>query len=306
MLWLIAGIVPPVLWSLVNHIDKYLLSKNKHHSSVNVLMVYSTSFSLVVIPFLVYFFHAELFLDWNQVLIQVIGGILLTLSIYFYLMALNHDEASVVIPFALLVPVFGFVFSYFLLGEVLSSKQFFSSILIVLGALILSLEFNEERKIGIKHKVVLCMALCAMFQAAQETLFKFVTVENSFAASVFWLHIGIAIYGFVLILLKRDLIKEFTHSLKVNGKLIFGMNFISEAMSTLAYIVRNYAILLAPVAIIMALNGYQPAFVFIFGIILTLLFPKFVNEKIKATHLIHKSIAILVMVVGTVLISQTL
>jgi hypothetical protein len=145
-----------------------------------------------------------------------------------------------------------------------------------------------------------------MFQAAQETLFKLVTIDNSFFTSIFWLHVGMALCGVFLIASKHGLFKEFVHSLKVNGKLIFGANFISEAISAFAYAIRNYAILLAPVAIVMALNGYQPAFVFIFGIILTHFFPKFVNEKMKATHLVHKSIAILIMIIGTVFISQTL
>lgn len=306
MTWLIAGIIPPILWGVVNHMDKYLLSKSKHHSSVNVLMVYSTMFSLVVIPVLLLFSYSGLFANTEQILIQVFGGILLTLSIYFYLLALNNDEASVVIPFALLVPVFGYLFSYLLLGEVLSSKQLFSSLLVVFGALILSLEFNEERKVRIKHNVLWFMVVCTMLQAGQETLFKYITIENSFVVSVFWLHIGIAICGLVLLLVKKNLFSEFKESLRVNGRLMFGVNFLSEAVSSIAYIVRNYATLLAPIAIIMALNGYQPAFVFILGILLTIFFPQFVKEKIKPMHLVHKSTAIAIMIVGTVLISQTL
>ncbi|KND48970.1 MAG: hypothetical protein AB200_00895 [Parcubacteria bacterium C7867-005] len=269
-------------------------------------MVYSTFFSLILIPFLLYFSYSEIFISSSQIIIQTIGGVLLTLSIYFYLMALNSDEASVVIPFALLVPVFGFIFSYFLLGEILTAKQFFASLLVILGAFILSLEFSEERRVGLRHRVLGFMVLCTIFQAAQETLFKFTTIENSFMASIFWLHVGIAICGFALVLFHKNLLSEFYESVRVNGRLVFGVNFISEAVSTTAYMIRDYATLLAPVAIIMALNGYQPAFVFILGIILTLLFPKFVNEKIKATHLIHKSTAIAVMIVGTILISQTL
>lgn len=234
---------------------------------------------------------------------QLVGGILLTLSIYFYLKALNKDETSVVMPFALLVPVFGYAFSYFLLGEVLTTKQLVACLLIVAGALVLSLEFEEERKIRIKHGVLLFMILSTAFQASQETLFKFVTIENSFAVSLFWLHIGIAVTGFVLIATKRGLLRGFTDSVKINGKLIFGVNFISEGVSSVAYMVRNYAVLLAPVAVIMTLNGYQPVFVFVLGIIFTLLAPKFVNEKIKPMHLVHKGAAILIILAGTIMIA---
>lgn len=306
MLWLIAGIIPPVLWSIVNHMDKYLLSRSRHHSPVNVLMVYSTLFSAIVIPILFFFSYSELLTSSHQVITQIVGGVLLTFSIYFYLLALNSDETSVVIPFALLVPVFGFVFAYILLGETLTAKQLFSSLLIIFGALILSLEFNEENRFKVKHKVLWFMVLCAAFQAAQETLFKYVTIENSFVVSIFWLHIGILLYGITLLFINRGLLSQFKESVKVNGRLMFGVNFFSEGISAIAYIVRDYATLLAPIAVIMALNGYQPAFVFIIGIILTIFFPKFAEEKIKLRHLLHKSTAIAVMILGTALISQTL
>ncbi|MHB1330739.1 MAG: DMT family transporter [Minisyncoccota bacterium] len=306
MLWLVAAIIPPVLWSVVNHMDKYLLSKSRHQSSVNVLMVYSTLFSAVIIPIFFFFSYSEIFANPHQIITQIVGGILLTFSIYFYLLALNNDETSVVIPFALLVPVFGFFFGYILLGEVLTAKQIFSSLLIVFGALILSLEFNEENRFRIKHKVLWFMVMCTAFQAAQETLFKFVTIDNSYVVSIFWLHVGILIYGIALLLMNRGLFLQFKESLLINGKVMLGVNAISETISAVAYMVRNYATLLAPIAIIMALNGYQPAFVFVLGVLLTIFFPKIVSEKIKAIHLIHKSTAIAIMIVGTVLISQTL
>ena len=269
-------------------------------------MVYSTLFSLIILPTLLYFAYSELFLSWQQVIIQIIGGILLTLSIYFYLKALDKDEASVVMPFALLVPVFGYFFSYFLLGEVLTSKELIACVLIVAGALVLSLEFEEERKIKIKHGVLLLMILHTGFQAAQETLFKFVTIENSFLVSLFWLHIGIAVCGFILVITQKELFGNFTDSVRVNGRVIFGVNFVSEAMSSVGYMVQNYASLLAPIAIIMSLNGYQPVFVFVFGIIFTIFVPNLVSERIKLKHLIHKGSAILIILIGTILIAKTI
>lgn len=306
-LWLIASITPPFLWAIVNHIDKYLLSRTSHPSSVNVLMVYSTGFSAVVIPLMLLFGYDKLFADWKQIIIQIIGGILVTLSIYFYLLALDKEEASKVIPLALLVPVFGYSFSFFLLDEILTGRALLACALIILGALILSIEFSEEsRTMRVKHGVLMLMIWFSAFQAAQETLFKFVTVNNSFFVSVFWLHIGIMLYGVILLLIHKNLWHDFKQSVSIDGVLMFGLNFFSEGLSWLAYLIRDYSLLLAPVAIVMTLNGYQPAFVFVLGTLLTLFLPKISTEKIKMRHLLHKSVAIGIMVVGTVLIAQSL
>lgn len=307
MIWILIGIIPPFLWAVVNHIDKYLLSKAHHKSSVNVLMVYSTGFSLILLPFLFSFAKDNLFVSLEQVLVQIVGGILLTFSIYFYLKALYRGETSIVMPLALLVPIFGYFFSYFLLGETVSFKQLISCALIIGGALLLSFEISEEHKKITKfnYRVLSFMILSTGFEAMQETIFKFSTVKSSFLVSLFWLHVGIILYGLVLVFLNKNLFGHFLESVRENGRFMFGVNFISEFVSSVAFMAINYAILLAPIFIILSLKGFQPVFVFILGTLLTLFFPRFVKEKIRPIHLLHKGVAITVMVLGTILISQT-
>lgn len=306
MTWLLASILPPLLWGMVNHIDKYLLSKAHHKSSVEVLMVYSTGFSVVLLPILFWFAKHELVLRLDYIFIQILGGVLLATSIYFYLKALYKDEASVVVPLFLLVPVFGYVLSYFFLGERLSMYQIVACFLILIGSLILSLEIKEELRFRLNHGVLFLMILSTLAQALQEILFKRETIENSFITSFFWLHIGILLFGSMMVLLKKGLLFEFIDSVKKDGKIIVGVNIVSELVSSAAYMIRNFALLLVPVVIVMTLNGFQPAFVFVIGTVLTILTPRFVQEKIKLVHLMHKSFAIILMVIGAVLVAQTL
>lgn len=301
--WLMVALVPPVLWALVNHIDKYLLTRTRHSSSVDVLMVYSTSFSFIVLPVLYLFFDSTIFVSAFHLVIQIFGGLLLSSSIYFYLKALDRDDASVVVPFALLAPVFGFVLSYVFLGETVSLAQLFSCAVILVGALLLSLEFSEDRRIKLKKEVVLYMVACVVLQTSQEVLFKFVTIDNTILSSFFWLHVGIAIFGVLLLLLKAGTLSSFLVSLKLNGKSIFLVNVASEGVSTVAYMVRNFSLLLASVGIVMTINGFQPAFVFIFGIVFTLILPGFVKEKISLKHLLHKGTAICLMIFGVIMIA---
>lgn len=304
MTWLLVSIVPPILWAIVNHTDKYLLSKTKHHSTVNVLMVYSTAFSIVVLPVLYYFARNELFANLEQVWVQILGGILITLSIYLYLYALKLDETSIVAPMWLLVPVFGYGLSYIFLGEVLTSGQLIACGLVVMGSLILSLEFEEEEGLRIKHGVLWLMVGASLAQALVDTMFKAVTIDNSLPVSLFWFHAGILLFGVVLVVTKKDVFSGFVESVKVNGKIIFAVNFVSEALSAIAYMVRGYAVLLVPLVVVMTLNGYQPVFVFILGVILTMVAPKLVHEKIKMYHLLHKTLAIAIILWGTVMLVQ--
>jgi len=50
-------------------------------------------------------------------------------------------------------------------------------------------------------------------------------------------------------------------------------------------------------------GGFQPVFVFIYGVLLTLFFPSFGQESLARRHLIQKIAGIGIIVLGTVLLS---
>jgi drug/metabolite transporter (DMT)-like permease len=72
----------------------------------------------------------------GQALLLMANGALLVVAIMFYLYALVDEEASYVAPFFQLIPVFGFIFGYMVLGEVLRGSQLAAGGLIVLGGIV--------------------------------------------------------------------------------------------------------------------------------------------------------------------------
>lgn len=65
----------------------------------------------------------------------------------------------------------------------------------------------------------------------------------------------------------------------------------------------NFATLLAPLALVWVVNGFQPFFVLLYGVIITLFFPKFGTESLLKKHLVQKVVAILIMFVGVLLLN---
>ena len=112
----------------------------------------------------------------------------------------------------------------------------------------------------------------------RETLFKYVSIENSFTVSFFWSHVGMLICGIVLLGFNRRLLKDFIHSIRVNGASIFTLSVVFEGVSAIIY-VGDYATLLAPITIVMTLNGYQPVFVLCLVYFSLFFFPAFAKEK---------------------------
>ncbi len=308
MFWiLIGGVIPALLWSVVNHLDKFLLSYKKGmHSSVDVLMVYTAGFSLIVLPVLFLLApRGELFLGVIPIAISILGGVLMAFSFYFYLSALERDEASVVMPLGLLLPLFAYFFSYLFLGEVLTPLQLGACGLVLLGALFLTLEFEGKKVVRLKYAALFYALGFTSFQGLQETLFKMVALEHSFWVSLFWLHAGILLFGVGLLLVYPTLPRVFFSSVRRDGRVFFFINVASESISTFGYLLVNYALMFVPVAIIGTFNSFQPAFVFLIGTMLTIFAPHLAKEKISRHALLQKSVSIIIMIAGAVLISQT-
>lgn len=92
--------------------------------------------------------------------------------------------------------------------------------------------------------------------------------------------------------------------MKQNKVSVIGVNGLNEIINIAAKISFNFASLLAPVTLIWVVNGTQPFFVFIYGVIVTLFFPKIGVESLAKRHLVQKLVAIAIMFLGTYLINS--
>jgi hypothetical protein len=68
--------------------------------------------------------------------------------------------------------------------------------------------------------------------------------------------------------------------------------------------VTLYATLLAPVALVLVVNSFQPLFVFALGIVLTLILPRVAKESLGHTKMLQKGVGIGLMLIGGYLISR--
>lgn len=299
MNWFFIALLGPLLWSISNHIDKFLLGKHFKGVGKEALILYSTLFGLVVLPIAYFFDSNVLSIKFTGALVLIFAGCLNALTIYLYLYALENDEASIVVPFFQMIPVFAFILGFFILGEVLSVSQMVGSLVVILGAGVLSLEIGELQKIKFRKKIVLIMFGSSLSFAIYETLFKAIAVDSGFWVSTFWQYVGLFVFGSVLFLSKQKYRNDFLYLIKKHNWKFFFINVINESLTIVGNSFYNFALLLAPIALIMTTNGYQPILVFVEGIILTLFFPKISKENVSLKHLAHKILAILIVFMGT-------
>lgn len=297
MHWIFFALIGPILWSFVNFADKFLLDKFfKREGGIGSLMLFSTFFAIITLPILYVFDKAIFDIPLSHIGILIASGCAGAFAIYVYLICLFDEETSTVAPFFQLIPVFGFVFGFFLLGELLTKIHTLASILIIVGALVLTIERAE-----IKWKLILLMSLSAFIFALQRTIFKVIALDSSFVTVAFWENVGLFVFGIIIFVFIKNARIDFIKTLKISSGKVLGINLISEAATVIGNLSFAFAITLAPVALVLSIEGTQPLFIFILGILFTIFVPHLIEERMDKKTLIKKGIATILIVSGGIL-----
>jgi len=300
MNWFFLALTVPALYAASNHIDKFILDRYFKGGAVGSLVIFSSIFAVLGLP-IIYFIDPNVFtLKFIEVFVLVANGTLSVFALILYFHALEKEEASVIVPFFQTVPIITFVLSYFILGETLSPMEIFACLLILLGTFIISLEIGQ--KIRIKYEVAFLMLSSSFLLAVGSVIFKLIAVEAGFWTSIFWEFFGKFLIGVAIYFLIRSYRNQFLEVFRKNKASVILLNSVNETLFLVADGLFGFVSLLAPLALVATLNGLQPFFVLVFGIIITLLFPKVAKEKIGKYDLLQKTIAIILIVLGTYLI----
>ncbi len=303
MSWIIIALIAPFIWSIVNHVDKYLVSKY-FKGGIGALMIFVGVIALPL-ALIIFVFSPDVFtVSIYDVALLLATGLLYNMAVLLYLDALEKEDASLVVPFWQLTPVFTYFFGLFLLSEQIEQHKIIGGVIVLFGALLLSFK-KRNGKLKLRKEIFYTMIVSSVYLALGNVLFKKAAVEDfSFWTSIFWNQVGMFLFG--LICFASTLYRQqFIKALKENSKTIIGVNILEQIFETIGIIVNNYAILLAPVAIIILIEySVQPLFVFLLGIIFTLLFPRFIKEDISKKNLALKFVSILIMAVGVYLVTN--
>ena len=149
---------------------------------------------------------------------------------------------------------------------------------------------------------LLFIGLASLLYATYFLLFRITTIDNNFYVMTFWYQMGLILNGILLVFIFKSYRKSFIDLVKENGKKVFGFNVLNETLNITANMLVNFAITVAPMALVLTLNGLQPFFVFFIGAIGTLLVPKIFNEDISKRIMAQKVICILISIIGLIIL----
>ena len=301
-MWLLLAFCGPVCWAASTHIDKYLVDRYFRDSDTAVLMLFTALTGMALLPAIWWIEPAIFKPALLSIAVMTASGILYMGAMLFYLRAIQSEEASVVAPLFQASTLFTFLLGYFFLREKLGPLQLIGGAMVVGGALGLSFRGGGNQR-GFKVRLVLLMLGATFVLALSTVLFKFFAIQDDFWTTVFWTFVGEGIFGGAL-LLKSDYRRQFADLFHRNPGAMAGVNAANELINLGAGLAVRYAALLAPVALVSVISSTTTFFVFAFGILLTLFFPKMGREDLSSANLVQKSLGALLIALGVFLIER--
>ena len=298
MSWILLAFCGPVLWAISTHIDKYLVERFFKDSDVGALLIFTALIGLPGMP-LIAAFTDVMSLGTTGIIVTATSGLLYLTAIYFYLRALQQEEASVIAPLFQTSTLFTYIIAYFVLHETVTGWRLIGGVLVMVSAVVLSYEPSGSRKI--KWSVLAPILVCTAVLAGSAVMFKFFAIRDAFWPVTFWSFAGQAAFGAVLLAIPR-IRRQFFGMFRKHPGAVLGINAANELINLGGGLAARYASLLGPISLVQAIGGTTSFFVFLFGVILSLFFPKLGRENLSRRNLIQKGIAVTLIVAGVILI----
>ncbi|MCE9548881.1 DMT family transporter [Candidatus Nomurabacteria bacterium] len=302
MPWFLIALLNPILHAGVNHLDKYLISKYFRNIQVGSFVIFSGLFSVILLPIVIFLSHAPFSITISNGLILAVNGTLVVIGVMSYLYALNEDETSFVVPLFQITPIFGLILSFLFLGEVVQFSNIMGAIVVLFGSAVLSLDIKGE-KFKFKKKVVFFMLIACLCYAINIVIFKSIALDNGFWESLIWDLVGkiiFAIFLFTFINSFRSAFLTVLQTYKLKFVLLTGLDEMLTIFGDWALV---FSALMAPVFFVQLVSATQPIFVFIFGVILTFLYPQIGREILERKLLFQKLFGITMVIIGAIILS---
>jgi len=300
--WLLIALLAPTLWAVTNHIDKYLLNQQLDQRGIGALLTASALIGLPCMLAIVLLRPGVLHISLFHSLMMVANGVLYIVGLLPYLYALQRDETSIIVPLFQTTAIFSYLLGLIFLDEQLSIRQLAAVLLLVGGAVIISLE-RKWQLVQFKADVFWLMLLAALLNAFNWFVFKYVAIQDDFWATSFWEYAGFLLTALFILLAVPPYRRDFVVAMRHGGRQMIGLSALNELIGIGAKTATNIASLLAPLALVSSINGLQPLFTFIYGIVLTYYLPRYGSERLSRGIVMQKTTALVLIIAGTTLLS---
>lgn len=288
------SLVTGFIWSIGNIIDKFAVSR--FIKSPIFLTGISAAFAFAAGIVTIVFVHSPVHgfdLFW-----LVGSGGCYFFGTWLYFMAIKREEPSRVIPLFAFTIVFLTLQSALFLGEIFSFSTYLG-IAIIAGSSLMLLA-RQSVFDAFRSKSFGLMMLSTFIYSLSYAINKYLLKQYSYWQVFGYVKLFIGIVGFLFLLF---FIRELRETFREIRKKYIGLSVTSETINVTGSLLFMMASSVWYVALVETVVSVQYIFIFIWGILLSLLLPRYRLEKISRRVMIQKIASIAAIILGIYLIT---
>lgn len=237
----------------------------------------------------------------SDIPLDVAAGATFVVALLLFFTALRRGEASRIVPFiGGTIPMYTFLLSYLFLGERLSPRELVAFVLLVIAAALISREAPGE---GSRNRgAYLPASASAVCFAVSAVLMKAVFVAQPFLSGFAWTRIA-AFLTAMLLLAHGPSRRAILAPRRRQARRTFWLFIGGQVVGAVGFLGVSYAIALASVTLVNALQGVQYAILFVLVLFLGRRFPQ-LRERLTRVVVFQKVAAIVLIAVGLGLLGR--
>jgi uncharacterized membrane protein len=293
MEWFVFVLVAITLWSLKNIVDKVYLSKMNVRPSVLtfLMLIFNFGYVLLLTPF--FELNINIMEIWPAIILGIFGG----LSFMLYSKAISKDDLSRSFAISQISPIFVILLEVIFLSEMLGMNEYLGIVLLVLGAIALSIKdlktFEVSPAIGLA-------ILMAIFYACYSALARFGAGTLNAWTLLFWSMLTATLISSIALIKEKN--RKNLKNFFTMGKKKIGIYLFSVSFSVVARFSYLSAMGLASASLVAGLAAIQPLIVLIFTVLASLFIPNILKESLDKKSLLFKFVGVVLIIVGTILV----
>ena len=296
--WISIAVLSTVILGLVSILDSHLISKRLPSLSAFLLPVAPMTLVFGIIFSFLYPLPEDLS-SW-PLMVAVASAILRISSIIILLYTLKREEVSRVVPVVSTYPIFVAIMAIPLLAETLGYLQWTAIIIVVAGAVMVSVKRSPGGSTSWLGATFLLLSGSSLLMAVADVTSKYALGYIS-SWNIYWISLLTTSIIFLFISLRPRVIRELTNIKQPASTLV--LLVFKEALAMTGIAMMFWAMKLGPVSLVSAITSSRPIFVVIYALILNRVRPMFLLEgksgrgvlavRLIATAMIAGGIAII-------------
>jgi len=295
--WINTAILSASISGVVNIFHSHLLTKRLPglRSMLLLAVIFNFFYGLIV---LVIFPLSKDVSIW-PVLSAIVYATSRAIGIMIMLNSLKKEEVSNVIPVAYTYPIFVALIAMPVLGETLGYVEWLAILCVVLGAIIISIRQAASGSTDLNIKLLLMLLGSSLLFAIADVAAKYSLRYISFW-NMFWINV-FCMYGiFLLISVRKDVIRQIFTIKRLKSTI--ALVALNETLVPISALLLFWALERGPVSLVSTILSSRPMFVLLFAIVLSRLFPMFLEWRATKKILVLRLIGTTMVVAGIIIV----